>query len=129
MQCADSHRIAISFAFRRQTSPSCAHVCLYTLRSFSLVFLELLASCNPHISHGRSCDSSHILPPFVSATFIMLPHPKLVVNQDFCGILSFTLFLSFSASPFPKQSYILPCYMINVNRQFLLWRCQFVLGF
>ena len=122
MQCADSHRIAISFAFRRQTSPSCAHVCLYTLRSFSLVFLELLASCNPHISHGRSCDSSHILPPFVSATFIMLPHPKLVVNQDFCGILSFTFFLSFSASPirrFQSRNYILSSYMINVNKQFI----------
>ena len=79
-------------------------------------FLEENISRRPHFGssnslYGRSCNSSHILPPFVSATFIMLPHPKLVVNQDFCGILSFTFFLSFSASPFPKQeSYLIKLY-------------------
>ena len=77
--------IAISFAFRRQTSPSCAHVCLYTLRSFSLVFLELLGSCNPRNSYGRSCDSSHILPANQPPTFTMLSHHFSIVNTDFAG--------------------------------------------
>ena len=48
-----SIRIAISCAFRRQTASSCAHVYLYTLRAFLLVFLELLASCNPRIRPVR----------------------------------------------------------------------------
>jgi len=63
---------------------------------------------------------------FVSATFIMLPHPKLVVNQDFCGNLSF-FFRVFSASPirrFRSRNYILSRYLISINKKLLPYTYQ-----